>query len=337
MTNEIKEKIIILKRVDESILELYKYLASLEKNNLQITEEYYKSLVKLNSSIKLEKEILEGLFIDPENILNVYLYFYKLLVEEDSISIIISNSTEKIINYRLFEIIRGYILSNGEQINILGIKEQLKNAGFDDDVSYQDMLENKDIQRLINKDKKVGIFANAILQDFNMLFITLLNKKIENEENKRVMRELIDAKYVKFFVTPSIEQDLLNKAFNIPLEVCFNTFIIASIYKIDAEIAEEIINLNKKAILSTQLYKLMPKNQIYISKTDLELYLRELELRTIFSIYSNEELEETYKEFIDSVGELKESFFKDSFEVVTRAYNEHQNDRKLINGVTLKK
>ena len=44
MTNEIKEKIIILKRVDESILELYKYLASLEKNELAKAKEAQKKV-----------------------------------------------------------------------------------------------------------------------------------------------------------------------------------------------------------------------------------------------------------------------------------------------------
>lgn len=335
MTKETEETLISAKNAYKSTLELYRKLGELEINNLQITEEYYQTLVKLNSSVKLSKEIISKLFNNPKEIGLLFKNLIEKIVENgDDISALITDNEDKIIAIRIAEELREFLLNNTEELSNLELKEQLSFNGIELEDSM-DILENETFEKLKSQTKSECLISKSFQTDINMLFIILLNKKIENERNKRIKRDLIKIKYSKIFITPQIEEDLLNKAFYIPSEIYLSTYFTRGIYNIDYKVLENIINMNKMLIYNSIIYNLIPKSSVYVSKTELELYLREIQLRTILSFYTKDEIMDANEEFHDAVDSLNESYFGDTIEAVTKAFKAYNKDQTLIKKITL--
>lgn len=180
----------------------------------------------------------------------------------------------------------------------------------------------------------------ALQTDINLFFIILLNRKIENEPNKRVKTELIKAKYFKISITPLLEEALLNQAFRIPTELYQSANMLPKVYGIDFNILQNFINEIKNAMYNTQINFLTPTSRkSYVYKSEVELYLREIKLRIALSYFTEEEIikanEEFHENFDSMIESEYESFFKDLNTTITKAFTSFNKDKTLIRKVTI--
>ena len=126
MKQETKEIIELAKSITSGIIELYEELAKLEANNLETTEEYFQTLVKLNTSIKLEYEIISRIFKNTKETTKALKYLQE--ISEEEIKCISIANKEELINHRILEIIRNYAISNPQKIAELQLIESIKSS-----------------------------------------------------------------------------------------------------------------------------------------------------------------------------------------------------------------
>lgn len=331
LTKETKETISLTKTISESILETYQELAELETNDLQDSEEYTRVISKINTSINLEMNIISKIFDNEEQLIKVVEYLYHITKDIDEINIIINQNKESLINRRLFEIIRCYIMSNPKKI----IEFQINS------ILPKDLEEAKElpmIEDLTEKMKKIKssfyICIKALQTDIYTFNLMLLNSKIKNQTNTNLKKELIRAKYNKIFITPFNEDYLIKNKFKIPTELYLSVYLTANLYKMPNELLTCVINDMKNGIFNYEIDKLFPNDLSYINKSWLELTLRETKLRTAFSLFTEKEITEANEEFHDFIDELPEGYFEDVIKTIIKAFKSFNNDRKLIKKLT---
>lgn len=342
MKQETKETIELAKSITSGIIELYEELAKLEANNLETTEEYFQTLVKLNTSIKLEYEIISRIFKNTKETTKALKYLQE--ISEEEIKCISIANKEELINHRILEIIRNYALSNPQKIAELQLIESIKSSEISIE-DFNELIDEDDIkviEEAIKEKNASYICAKSIQFDMNILFIIILNKKIKSEHNKRIRKELIIAKYLKIGITPLIEETILNQAFRIPLELYQSIHTLPIMYGFDPKILESIINETKQKSYNNQINWLIPDNATsYVSKSELELNLREIKIRIALSYFSEEEVIEVNEEFHEYLDKLEgtvfESFFEDTAKTVTKAFKAFNKDKTLIKKVTIGK
>lgn len=159
MKKETQEIINLVKPITSSVIENYEKLAELETHHLEITEEYFQTIVKLNSSIKLEYEIISRIFKDTNEVIKALEDLSKITDEE--INSISKSNKEDLINHRILEIIRHYAISNPKKIIELDLKEKLKSSELNPEV-YNELIEMDDETKEAIENNIRGRSANYI-------------------------------------------------------------------------------------------------------------------------------------------------------------------------------
>ena len=338
LKKETEEILKLAKIVGESILDTYMELTELESKNMKIKEEYFQKLVTLNQSIKLQNEIISRIFLDTSEIMNLLFYFFELLKDKDEISSIVNLDKEKLINLRIIEIIIYYMLANPRKLIDCGLNRVLSFLS-EETIDLEELDDNRDIRKIQKEAEETSICLKALKDDLDYMFMVLLNHKISSEPEKDLKSKLIRSKYLKIYTSPNIEEELLNKAFNLPEEAFINVYLQASLSNIDSNFTSKLINNQVQSLSLNDIYALLPKQGVYIGKPKIELELREISIRTTTAFLTPEEITKTkefLEDYLNNTDELTINYYRESASTLLSALQSLDEDRNYVKKVTLK-
>ncbi len=338
LKKETEEILKLAKIVGESILDTYMELTELESKNMKIKEEYFQKLVTLNQSIKLQNEIISRIFLDTSEIMNLLFYFFELLKDKDEISSIVNLDKEKLINLRIIEIINYYMLANPRKLIDCGLNRVLSFLS-EETIDLEELDDNRDIRKIQKEAEETSICLKALKDDLDYMFMVLLNHKISSEPEKDLKSKLIRSKYLKIYTSPNIEEELLNKAFNLPEEAFINVYLQASLSNIDSNFTSKLINNQVQSLSLNDIYALLPKQGVYIGKPKIELELREISIRTTTAFLTPEEITKTkefLEDYLNNTDELTINYYRESASTLLSALQSLDEDRNYVKKVTLK-
>lgn len=338
LKKETEETLKLAKIVGESILDTYMELTELESKNMKIKEEYFQKLVTLNQSIKLQNEIISRIFLDTSEIMNLLFYFFELLKDTDKISSIVNLDKEKLINLRIIGIINYYMLANPRKLIDCGLNRVLSFLS-EETIDLEELDDNRDIRKIQKEAEETSICLKALKDDLDYMFMVLLNHKISGEPEKDLKSKLIRSKYLKIYISPNIEEELLNKAFNLPEEVFINVYLQSSLSNIDSNFTSKLINNQVQSLSLNDIYALLPKQGVYIGKPKIELELREISIRTTTAFLTPEEITKTkefLEDYLNNTDELTINYYRESASTLLSALQSLDEDRNYVKKVTLK-
>jgi len=333
-----KEELTAIVSICENVMETYRKMAELEKENKRESDEY-KSLINcLKSSIDLSENMLSNIDLDKETMEFIEKEFRSLgyIDQNNTADTLILNTQNKENNIYLARIML-------RLKNVLSRKAKLTLANAVSELLPKEFLENYELN-FTSEDIKTytGIIEISLSfrRDISLLLYKILEEEIQKEQDTNLRNILIDYKYSLLMLDSNLERILINLSF----ERLSHPFLESELLGALLKVPEFIYNHQKYAIA-----KLVSEREIAaLLKTYSHEYefppqkgavvFRSLILRSSVQFLTSEQLTQMLEEIMDiaSSKEYAECYYSSkNIELIKKCLDSSQ-DLEGVNRLTLK-
>lgn len=261
-------------KISYAIEGLYHKLYMLEIKNLKESNEYKRYLGYLEMSLEYEDELYK------ETKLNVFKC-------RDLINLIIN----RYINKKMVNDLESVLSRKYENAYLRRVINKLNTIMKNDYSGMQELLINDEFIISDSVDFDYIFLENMINDNLMNCYveriILLLQEKIDETSDIKVINKLIRDKYYTSFIFPNCEKKLVKDSFNIEDKIYDNTefiiFLSGIEKKIYQEIQKEFLEKETRKIFYKTLFKESSEN-----KSKEKMILRECLIRALFMMMDNE-------------------------------------------------
>lgn len=262
-----------LKKITESISNLYDKLCDLEINDKKNTEEYKKIYEYLMIAVEVENNQYKSMNLNYSKIV-AFLEYINLNLNKSAPEGIINQNYDSKMNYRMLKKFLNYLHDN-----------EIFYSQYINDILYTKFAAKENDIELIKKESELDF---ALQSDIDYSFVCNLQKLIDNELYEIYKKQLIMTKYMYFY----IYDDLLCNS--LLLNISSFDAVSKSYDMIDEEKVKFVVdtqfdNLKENIIklLSVPDYKCQKKNsltKLLLRQCYINAYLEKFELPSLYQI-----------------------------------------------------
>jgi len=321
MKNDINK----LYNISKLILNMYKKLIDLEKNNLKNSKDYILLLSNLKLILKREEEIYKELGNNIIVIAEILLKYFKneLFTTNSIIQNIRENKEEKMIFSKI-------IIKLNEEINKINCSEML----FEED----DIEEIEKIKKAENWFNYMEKLENTAEQDILKTIIKILNEYINSNHYDNIKDKLIKFKYLLSYSFHFLEKDLIEHNFEIESNLYWNANLIIDIYQGNIKELETVYKSFAESLMEREGNNLI--DLIFEENLDEDDYVNgiisEIIIRACLLFIDNKS-KEIFKEYL--LKEVKRTEIENVIveSMIYNSFNYFENDKELAQILSFKK
>ena len=313
-----------LLNINKNIERLYTKLGQLEIENKTYTKEYTQLLEYISFIIEAEDKIYKESNLDTTKKLSWLKFLRNIYDKNNSVLIRINN----------------YIFAN-----LIGSCKRLIELP---DKELSNILIMSGIKATINKDKKeeickLIIVKEAIQKDLWKVFLSSIQRNINNPKQRMFKETLIKAKYDAIFFNKDLEISLINKKFNITNNPLIISNFRREILEMDVTTYQNIKDVLCTQMITNEISDLLNINDYdynNVEKASLSI-IKESMIKSCLLFISDEKINEINEHFYKLIGERKDNEMPSnniSKEIINNCFKsvkEEKTNIKILSKISL--